>query len=293
MKSMTGFGRAEGGYGNASWFFEIRSVNGRGLDLRSRLPNGSEALETKIREAVQRRVARGNVTVNLQIDRAASTPEIRLNEAALAQVVAASERVRQLTGGPPVATEGLLALRGVLEVVEVTETEADQTDRISAMMATFEDALDQFVANRASEGDRLASVLGTEVDEIETHVAKVAASPARQPQAIAARLSEQIARLTGTANSFEPDRLHQEAVLIATRADVEEELQRLRVHIAAARDLLAEEVPVGRKFDFLTQEFNREANTLCSKANDPEISRAGLAMKVLIDQMREQVANIE
>lgn len=293
MKSMTGFGRADGARGTASWYFEIRSVNGRGLDLRSRLPNGNDALEVKIREAVQARVARGNVTVSLQLDKAATTPEIRLNEAALAQVVVAAERVAQLTGGPPASTEGLLGLRGVLEIVDVMETEAEQAARVGAMFVTFEAALAQFIANRAAEGRRLATVLSASLDEIESLVAQVSVSPARKPAAIAARLNDLIARLLGASNGFDGDRLHQEAVLIATRADVEEELQRLTVHIAAGRDLIAQEAPVGRKFDFLTQEFNREANTLCSKANDPDISRAGLAMKVLIDQMREQVANIE
>jgi uncharacterized protein (TIGR00255 family) len=293
MKSMTGFGRAEGALGASSWYFEIRSVNGRGLDLRTRLGTGCDALEPKIREAVQRRVARGSITVNLQADRAASAPEIRLNEAALAQVLAAAERVRLKTGAAPASPEGLLALRGVLEVVEVTESEAEQAARLAAMMETFEAALEQFIVNRAAEGRRLASILTAEIDEIEGLVARVAASPARRPETIAVRLREQIGRLTAASNTLDPDRLHQEAVMIATRADVEEELQRLGVHIAAARDLIADTSAVGRKFDFLTQEFNREANTLCSKANDPDISRAGLAMKVLIDQMREQVANIE
>jgi uncharacterized protein (TIGR00255 family) len=293
MKSMTGFGRAEGALGAASWYFEIRAVNGRGLDLRFRLPGGNDALEPKLREAIQSRIERGNVSVSLQLDRATTAPEIRLNEAALAQVIAAAERVRQITGGPAATTEGLLSLRGVLEVGEVVESEAEQAARQAALLATFREALEAFAANRAAEGRRLAAILSAEVDEIERLVAQVAKSPARTPQAIAQRLADQIGRLTGGANGLDSDRLHQEAVLIATRADVEEELQRLGVHIAAARDLLAEDAPVGRKFDFLTQEFNREANTLCSKANDPEISRSGLAMKVLIDQMREQVANIE
>jgi uncharacterized protein (TIGR00255 family) len=293
MKSMTGFARAEGCDARAGWFFEVRSVNGRGLDLRLRLPPGSDALEARIRELAQRRIARGSVTINLQMDRLAVPPEIRLNEAVLAQVVAAAERVRQLTGGPPAATEGILAVRGVLESIDVPESEAEQAARTAAVLATFESALDRFIANRAGEGARLAAVLTASIGEIERLLATVAASPARRPVAIAARLAEQIARITGASNAFDTERLHQEAVLIATRADVEEEVQRLKVHIAAARDLLAEDAPVGRKFDFLTQEFNREANTLCSKANDPEISRCGLAMKVLIDQMREQVANVE
>jgi uncharacterized protein (TIGR00255 family) len=293
MKSMTGFGRAEGALGAASWYVEMRSVNGRGLDLRFRLPPGCDSLEPRFREALQKQLARGNLQLTAQLEKAASAPEIRLNEAALAQVVAAATRVRELTGGPPASTEGLLALRGVLEVADRTESEAEQAARLDAMFATFETALAAFIANRAAEGSRLAAILSAEVDEIETLVAKVAVSPARTPDAIGRRLADQIARLTGAGGTFDAERLHQEAVLIATRADVEEELQRLGVHIAAARDLLADEAAVGRKFDFLTQEFNREANTLCSKANDPEISRCGLAMKVLIDQMREQVANVE
>ncbi len=293
MKSMTGFGRAEGALGAASWYFELRAVNGRGLDVRSRLPGGCDSLEPRIREASQKALSRGSLQVTALLEKATSAPEIRLNEAALVQVVAAAERVRQITGGPPASTEGLLALRGVLEVADKTETDAEQAARLDQMFSTFESALAAFIANRAAEGARLAAILAAEIDEIETLVAKVAVSPARTPDAIGRRLADQIARLTGTSTTFDVERLHQEAVLIATRADVEEELQRLRVHIAAARDLLAEEAAVGRKFDFLTQEFNREANTLCSKANDPEISRCGLAMKVLIDQMREQVANVE
>ena len=293
MKSMTGFARAEGTDARASWYFEVRSVNGRGLDLRLRLPPGSDALEARIRETAQRRLARGSVSINLQMDRVSLPPELRLNEAVLAQVLAAAERVRQVTGAPPMSTEGILGMRGVLETVDITETEAEQAARVQALMATFEAALESFIANRASEGARLQHILTAEIGEIETLLGTVATSPARKPEAIAARLKDQIGRLTGASNGFDAERLHQEAIMIATRADVEEEVQRLRVHIAAARDLLAEDAPIGRKFDFLTQEFNREANTLCSKANDPEISRCGLAMKVLIDQMREQVANIE
>ena len=178
-------------------------------------------------------------------------------------------------------------------MAEATESADAQAARAAKIAATFETALQRFIDNRSAEGARLAAIIQSQVGEIEALVATVATSPARKPEAIAARLKDQIARLTGSANGFDTDRLHQEAVLIATRADVEEEVQRLTVHIAAARDLMSDDGAVGRKFDFLTQEFNREANTLCSKANDPAISRAGLAMKVLIDQMREQIANIE
>jgi uncharacterized protein (TIGR00255 family) len=293
LKSMTGFASADGRRDASSWSFDIRSVNGRSLDVRLRLPPGCDALEPTIREAVQARVARGNVTINLQSARIAGGPEIRLNEAALAQVLAAAQRVRDLSGAPPATVEGLLGLRGVLEVVDVGETESEAKARCADMLETFHNALEAFIAARAGEGARLGAVLTSHIDQIDALVGIVSASPARQPAAIGERLREQVARLTGAASTLDPDRLHQEAVLLATRADVEEELQRLRVHIAAAYDLLAQTTPIGRQFDFLTQEFNREANTLCSKANDPEISRAGLAMKVLIDQMREQVANIE
>ena len=293
MKSMTGFGRADGASGTTRWDFEIRAVNGRGLDVRCRMPNGFDGLEAAIRQALQARMSRGSVTVGLRVDGGQRTPVIALNEAALQQVIEAARRVRELTGGPPATTEGLLGLRGVLEVVDPAETTAEQEARTAAMLATFEAALAHFIDNRAGEGERLAGLMNAHVTEIEKLVGKISTCAARQPDAIAVRLAQQIERLTGASTSFDPARLHQEAVLIATRADVEEELQRLTIHIAAARDLLAETAPVGRKFDFLTQEFNREANTLCSKASDPDISRMGLAIKVLVDQMREQVANVE
>lgn len=293
MKSMTGFARAEGADTSATWYVEMRSVNGRGLDVRFRLPPGGDGLEARMREAITKRLARGSVSVLLQVDKPQLAPQIRLNEAALAQVMVAAERVRALTGAPAPTVEGLLGLRGVLEVADVEEGEDDQAARGAAILATFEAALDQLVEARAAEGARLKDIIGAALDEIETLIGKVASSPARQPAAIAARLNEQVARLAGAAHGLDMERLHQEAVLLATRADVEEEVQRLGVHIAAARELLAFAGPAGRKFDFLVQEFNREANTLCSKANDPDISRNGLAMKVLIDQMREQIANIE
>ena len=293
LKSMTGFARAEGQLNGTSWAFELRSVNGRGLDVRFRLPPGHDQIEARSREIVQRRLARGSVNVNLEIDRAASVPVIKLNETALAQVIAAADRVRTLTGAAPATVEGLLAIRGVLENVEPAECAEAEEARQAALLETFERALDMLVDTRSREGARLHDVLVAQLSEIQRLVTLVTACPARRPEAIAQRLADQIQRLTGAANGLEPQRLHQEAVLLATKADVEEELQRLSMHLASARELLAGDNPVGRQFEFLTQEFNREANTLCSKANDPEISRAGLAMKVVIDQMREQVANIE
>jgi len=293
IKSMTGFARTEGATGNVSWHWELRSVNGRGLDLRLRLPTGTELLEPQVREAAARYLTRGSVTINLSTENRGGTQEVRLNEPALSQVLKATERICQLTGAAPPRADGLIAIKGVLEVVERAESPEEASARVNAMLESLEQGLSALVQARAGEGARLKAVLGANLDEIARLVAAVEASPARTPAAIEARLKEQLARLLEGANMFDPGRLHQEAVLLATRADVEEELKRLKAHIAAARELLDEPGAVGRKFDFLAQEFNREANTLCSKANDVDITRAGLALKTVIDQMREQVQNIE
>ncbi len=293
LKSMTGFGRADGMMGATAWTWEARSVNGRGLDIRLRLSPGSDSLEPRVREAVSRRFVRGNLSISLQVQREAGATVIRLNEAALEQVLKAADHIHHLTGCERPRAEGLLALKGVLETVEPVEDEDALKARHDAMIASLDEALDDMATARAAEGERLGAVLSAHIDEIERLAAEVTASPARAPEAIATRLAEQVKRLLDTNTFLDRDRLHQEAVLIATRADVEEELQRLKAHAAAARELLHADGPAGRKFDFLTQEFNREANTLCSKANAADISRAGLALKTVIDQLREQVQNIE
>ena len=293
LKSMTGFARSDGAIGGTSWHWEVRVVNGRGLDLRLRLPPGYEGLEPRVREAAAKRLKRGSATITLTVSRPEGISEIRLNEAALAQVLAAAERVRGLTNSEPPRVEGLLALKGVLEFVEASDSEQDFRARSDSMMASLEKALDDVVAARVREGVRLGAVLYDQLMEVERLASAIAASPARSPDSVKKRLREQVARLLDSVTSLDPARLHQEAVLLATRADIEEELQRLAVHLAAARDLLAADEPVGRRFDFLSQEFNREVNTLCSKSNDSDITRMGLRLKVVIDQMREQVQNIE
>ena len=293
LKSMTGFARRDGTSGAAAWHWEVRSVNGRGLDVRLRFPPGYEALEPKVRETAGKELTRGSVSVSLSVGRQTAQSEVRLNEVALAQVIKAAERIRELTGGEAPRPEGLLSLKGVLEVADESDTPESVEAAHAAMLASFGEALAGLVAARSAEGARLAVVIADQLVEIERLVTAVEVSPARTPEAITKRLKELVGRLLEADNGFDPARLHQEAVLLATRADVEEELRRLRMHIAAARDLLAEPGAVGRKFDFLAQEFNREANTLCSKANDPDITRAGLALKVVIDQMREQVQNLE
>ncbi|MGE0628969.1 MAG: YicC/YloC family endoribonuclease [Hyphomicrobiaceae bacterium] len=288
---MTGFARTDGTQGPARWHWELRSVNGRGLDLRFRLPPGFDSLEPRLREAAQRRLTRGSVTISLTLHRDTTATEIRLNEAVLTQVVRAAARVRELTGGEPPRVDALLAIRGVLEVLEPEDGAGDELAK--DLMATFEQALNAMVEARASEGTRLAAVISDRLSAIEIEVAKVTASPARSVEAISTRIAEQVARLTDASPALDPGRLHQEAILLATRSDVEEELKRLGSHVAAARELIASKDAVGRKLDFLAQEFNREANTLCSKANDAEITRAGLQLKTVIDQLREQIQNIE
>lgn len=293
LQSMTGFARADGALGAASWHWEARSVNNRGLDVRLRLPPGYDALEPKVREAAAKRFTRGSINVNLNAMRATSGTKVVLNEAALRDVMAAGDQLRALTGAAPPTVDGLLALKGVLEVVDEVEDEAAIAARHEAMLASLDVALDGLAAARAAEGLRLKAVLTASVAEIERLTHEAERSPARTPDAIAQRLGDQIAKLMATGQSFDRERLHQEAVLIATRADIEEEVKRLHAHIEAARELLADGLGAGRKLDFLAQEFNREANTLTSKANGTDIARAGLALKVVIDQMREQVQNIE
>jgi len=293
IKSMTGFSRAEGASGSLKWHWELRSVNARGLDVRLRLPAGSEQLEPKVREAVSGHLARGSVTVSLSAESVEGAQQIRLNEAALRQVIEATQRIRAITDAEAPRADGLIAIKGVLEVVENAESAEEAEARSAAMLQSLQEALQALVGARAAEGARLKSVLSGYLAQIESLVGQVEASPARSPAAIEARLKEQIARLLEAQSGLDAQRLHQEAVLIATRADVVEELERLKSHIGAARELLEEEGAVGRKLDFLAQEFNREANTLCAKSNDVEITRAGLALKTAIDQMREQVQNIE
>ncbi len=290
---MTGFARIQGSHDAATWYWELRSVNGRSLDVRMRLPPGFESLEPTVREVTGALLVRGNVNVNLTLQRETRTTAIQINEDALAQVLAAADRVREVAGCAPPTAEGLLALKGVLETVDKDAASVDNEDFLAALKTSLRRAVEQLAEARGEEGAKLSRVVGAQIDDMERLVEEISRSPARAPEAIRERLTEQVNMLLGADKSLDEVRLHQEAALLATRADVEEELKRLTTHISAARELLAAEGAVGRKFDFLAQEFNREANTLCSKSNDDAITRSGLALKVLIDQMREQVQNVE
>ena len=293
LKSMTGFARTDGVHKETSWHWEVRSVNGRSLELRLRLPSGFETLEVGVRGLCQEKLARGNVSITFSLKRETGQTQIRLNEAVLGQALAVAQRALAITGLKPARLDTLLAMRGVVEVVEGEDDETARADLAQALLAGLGLALAGLLAARLAEGERLESVIARQLAAIGRLVERAASAPARSPQAIAARLAEQLARLSETGAPLDPERLHQEAVLLASKADIREELDRLSAHVAAAQELLKADHPVGRKFEFLAQEFNREANTICSKAGDIETSRIGLELKSVIDQLREQVQNIE
>lgn len=291
IRSMTGFARTGGSAAGSLFHWELRSVNGRGLDVRVRLPTGHDPLEPAVRDAVSKAMARGNIAVTLSIDTTTSGDVVRVNEQTLAVVLEAVDRLTAREGFGNPQPEGVLALRGVLEVGAAHPVDVDVMK--APLLASLAEAIAALDAARRDEGQRLAGVLADQVETIDTLVTQIAALPSRRPEAVRARLAEQVQRLLGTASSFDADRLHQEAMLLATRADVEEEIKRLGAHIAAARGLLIDPAPVGRRLDFLSQEFNREVNTICSKSGDIEMTQLGLALKAVIDQLREQVQNIE
>lgn len=294
ISSMTGFARTDGAADGLTWGWEARSVNGRGLDVRLRLPPGNDGIEQLARDAVSKRFSRGNISLSLAIERQSSAGAVRLNESVLFDVLRAADRVIEIAGGSRPDTAALLGMKGVLEVGENGVEHPDKRAlRERALLANLDLALDQLLAARRAEGDKLAAIITEQVKQIEALTSQVRASPSRTPDAIRARIQDLVARLVESSDSFDSTRLHQEAVLAATRADVEEELARLQAHVAAAREILAENGAVGRKLDFLAQEFNREANTLCSKANAVDVTRLGLALKTVIDQLREQVQNVE
>ena len=290
---MTGFARASGAHNGLHWQWEIKSVNGKSLDLRCRLPAGLEGLEADLRNAAAAVIKRGSLQVSLSISGALRAEVVRINGAVLDQVITAGESLRDRIGGEPLRADQLLTLRGVLEVAAPEEDEEQAKRRQAAMLASFAKALSALAAARREEGLRLAAIVDAQVTRIAALAAAARDNPARTPEAIRTRLAEQVARLLDTGAEFDPARLHQEAVLLATRADIQEELDRLFAHVEAARSLLTESDAVGRKFDFLAQEFNREANTLCSKAVDRSLTAIGLDLKTVIDQMREQIQNIE
>ncbi|CAN7313189.1 YicC family protein [Phenylobacterium sp. LjRoot219] len=291
ISGMTGFGRAEGAAGPWSWAVEARSVNGRNLEIRFRGPPGLEGLERAAREGSQSRFQRGQVTIGVQAKRAETAAAVKVNVEQLERYLAA--------GAPYVATgmataprlDGLLSLRGVIEAADAVEDPEAQAALEAAIVASIVLALDGLLTARREEGVALGGVLGGLVDRIEQLVGQAQDLAAGQPTAIKERFQRRMAELAGEAVS--EDRVVQEAAALAVKADVREELDRLGGHIDAARSLLAADAAVGRRLDFLTQEFMREANTLCSKSALSGLTAVGLDLKAVIEQFREQVQNVE
>ncbi|MEJ1158531.1 YicC/YloC family endoribonuclease [Prosthecomicrobium sp. N25] len=293
LNSMTGFAREDGAAAGQRWTWELRSVNGKGLDVRLRLPPGLERLEIPVRERAGKRLTRGNCSFTLTVHRDQAGVGLKINEAALAAVVEAMKMVAARIDAAPPTLDGILAVKGVVETADLEEDEATRTAFDAAVLAGLDKALGGLATARGREGRSIADVLNGHIDTIERLARAAEACPARRPEAIRDRLAEQVRALLDSVPSLDPQRLHQEAVLIATRADIREELDRLFAHVEEGRRLLRDGGPVGRRLDFLAQEFNREANTLCSKANDRELTAIGLDLKTVVDQLREQIQNIE
>lgn len=288
---MTGFGRTEGEVDGLRWVWELRSVNGKGLDVRLRLPSGLERLDAEVRARAKQRLTRGNVTINLQADRTQSDQRLQINQGLLEQVLALAAKLEDRGVERP-RLDALLAVRGVVEAVDDQENGLS-AEAEAAIMAGFDAAADGLVVARADEGARVAALLADQLADIASKVKKAREEAATQPAALHERLQKQVAEVLAASPPLPEDRLVQEVALLAVKADVREELDRLDAHIEQAHDLLKAAEPVGRRLDFLCQEFNREANTLCSKSTDVGLTRIGLALKASVDQLREQVQNIE
>lgn len=295
LRSMTAYARAQGGDEQLTWIWEIRGVNGRGLDLRARLPQGFDRLDQPLRQRAQAKLQRGNLQVGLTLRRASTTSEIKVNRDLLSQLAEIAQELHEEGSAVSATADGLLRLPGVLERLEEDEIqdEAAQAARDGAMLADFEAALGSLIEMRRAEGERLGILLINHLAEIEAAVEAAEACAATQPDAIRQRLRDLVAELLEASPALPEERLAQEAALLVGKADVREELDRLRAHLEAARALLSEGGAIGRRLDFLCQEFNREANTLCSKSPDVELTRIGLQLKAVIEQLREQVQNLE
>ena len=290
---MTGFGSARGEVDGTNWAWELRAVNGKGHDVRLRLPQGCEWLEQSCRKQISAQVARGNIQAGLTIRPKNPGMVTSINSDALTNLLAAIEEIESSRVTSPSSAAEILALRGVLDS---TEPEIEDTEKNAigqALAVGLDEALEALNQHRASEGSALSSVLLSQLDRINELTVLAEADPSRTTNAISIRLAEQIRRLCADGNEIDPERLYQEVALLATKADIREELDRLFAHVDAARNLLNQGSPVGRKLEFLAQEFNRESNTLCSKSNAVTLTKIGLELKVMIDQFREQILNVE
>jgi uncharacterized protein (TIGR00255 family) len=291
---MTGFARAVADHDGAAIAWEVKSVNGKSVEVRLRLPPGCERLEPFARQAVQKRFARGNFQATLTLGRMAATQaQPVVNEAFLRDLAGLAQRLQEQFNTAPPTADGLLALRGVLEIPDAVETEEARAGLDKTLEAAFDAALAGLEQARRGEGEALGALLAGHLDAIEALTLRAEADPSREPAAIRQRIAEQVRLLMDAAANLDEARLNQEAAFLATKADIREEIDRLKTHVASGRALLAGGGAIGRKLDFLAQEFNRESNTLCSKSNAATVTAIGLELKAVVDQFREQVQNLE
>jgi uncharacterized protein (TIGR00255 family) len=293
LTSMTGFSRAAGALGPWRWTVEIKCVNAKGLDLRLRLPPGFDRIESEARARLAKGLARGSCFATITAQREGVGAKARLDANALEEIILAARAAAAKAGLAPPTMDGVLAVRGVVEVVEAGDDEASLAAVCAGALATLDLAIGALIASRRAEGAALAAILSERLEAIAALTQAADDNPARKPDAVRARLAVSLAALLQSGRGFDENRLHQEAILIAAKADIREELDRLKTHVAAARALIGEGGPVGRRLDFLAQELAREANTLCAKANDVSLTAQGLELRVQIEQLREQVQNIE
>jgi len=293
VSSMTGFARSHGASGAYAFEWELKSVNAKGFDLRMRLPPGFDEIEAGARKRASEALSRGTVYANLTVKRSNAGQAVRVNEDVLVSVLKVAQSLSGRIDAVAPSIDGLLSIKGVMDIGESEPDPAEEAAARVAVAVSFEEALQALVTMRRREGRALDDVLRQRLDEIERLAARAETAPGRKPEAIRARLAEQIAALLETSDRFDPDRLHQEAVMIAARADIREELDRIASHVAQAREMLGKGGAVGRRLDFLAQEFNREVNTVCSKSNDTELTAIGLELKNIVEQFREQVQNLE
>lgn len=292
LSSMTGFARTNGQDGAASWSWEFKSVNAKGLDLRLRLPAGTEAVEAEARRMLGAVVARGTVHGSLDLVLGDAGADVHINEQLARRLFVQLSGIARAEGAPQPGIEAVLGIKGVIEAPNDAAPLPDALAK--ALVSSLEEAIVALVSSRRGEGRAIAAVLNARLEDMAARVAAADALPSRGADAVRERLRRQVDELLSAAGAgLDPQRLHQEAVLLAVKADIREELDRLKAHVAQARELLARGGAVGRKLDFLAQELSREVNTLCAKSNDVALTELGLELKGLVEQFREQVQNVE
>jgi uncharacterized protein (TIGR00255 family) len=293
LNSMTGFARAAGSSGPWRWVFELKSVNAKGLDLRLRIPAPFDRVEADARARLAKALARGTCFGTLIVQREGAATEARIDQAALESIALAAREAAAGAGLQPPTMDGLLALRGIVEIVEAADDEASTAAACAGALKTVDEAIAALATARRTEGDALAALLSERLKAIAALVEAADLNPARRPEAVRDRLAQSVEALMGSARGLDENRLYQEAILLAAKADIREELDRLKTHAAAAQALIDGGGAVGRRLDFLAQELAREASTLSAKANDVSLTAQGLELRAQIEQFREQVQNVE